>query len=89
MANIISKILHSLHFLKSPTGRYHEFQYCHDSALGRYHGHDSALGLNHDHDTAQLVIIPELDFGGKFKWVAFLEHASITLKLLKVGLAQL
>ena len=60
-------ILHSLHFLKSPTGRYHGFQYCHDSALGLYHGHDSALGLNHDHDTAQLVIIPELDFGGKFK----------------------
>ena len=33
MANIISMILHSLHFLKSPTGRYHGFQYCHDSAL--------------------------------------------------------
>ena len=32
MANIISKILHSLHFLKSSTGRYHGFQYCHDTA---------------------------------------------------------
>ena len=34
-----------------------------------------ALGLNHDHDTAQLVII--------------LLSSCITLKLLKVGLAQL
>ena len=49
-------ILPSLQFLKSPTGRYHGFQYVHDSALGWYHGfqycHDSALGTE-IYDTAQ------------------------------------
>ena len=41
-----------------------------------------ALGLNHDHNTAQLVII-------LLSSAQLIAHASITLKLLKLGLAQL